>query len=342
VAKNLTNLELDFVDDLNGTMKLASQNENIVGKCKVGSIEDLSAKDYALVFMTKHGEDKRYPMKTRDQALLSCWYLEKNASKIPLEVTKVAASHLKRACGGHKIPVSDFIEKHNSDDVDSNVVNPYMDSESGKFACDNKYPINTPEQIKIAVEYFEEHEKRFDPDHAFEFCNNVHDAASSFGLKIASEKKIMGYIPDGYSNFLKLAFDNRLSLMSGIYEYGDKDGDAIKLSYNRLYNSRDDMKPIEFSKKLAHVDKIAGIDAHWDKGTIENPFKSTFRKISSSMVKVGGRSYSVPQLAKVAESEKFASVFSTDFVEAFKGSPEDVFNSLPLPEKKLIASIIEG
>jgi len=340
VAKNLTNVELDWVDDLNGSMKLASQNENIVGKCKVGDVENLKDEDYALLFMTKHGSDGRYPLKTRDQALLSCWFLEKNASKLPAEHTKVAATNLKKSCEKHQIPISDFIQKNASDEVVSNAISPYI-GENEKFACQGKYPINTPDQVKIAVAYFESNHKHFTPDDAFEYCNNVASAAEEHGVKIASEKKINDYIPK-YSNMLKLAVDRRLNLLDGLYEYGDKNGEAIKLSYRKLLGMKESLEPVEFSKKLAHIDKLSGIDTHWDKGSISNPYVATFKRVEKNIVKVGSATYNRSQLVKVADTDKFAGLFSNDFISSFKESPEEVFNSLPMPEKKLIASIIEG
>lgn len=340
MAKNLTNVELDWVDDLNGSMKLASQNGDIVGGCKIGEVDNLKQDDYAIVFMTKHGSDGRYPLKTKDQTLLSCWYLEKNAGKLPLEHKKVAATHLRRSCENHGLPVSDFIQKNASEDISSNAISPYV-GENEKFACQGKYPINTSEQVKMAIDYFENNHKHFSPDDAFEYCNNVSEAAKEHNVKIATEKKVNDYIPK-YSNMLKLAVDRRLSLMDGIYEYGDKTGEAIKLSYRKLLGMKDKTDPVEFSKKLAHIDRMAGVDTHWDRGSISNPYVSTFKRVEKNIVKLGSATYNRAQLIKVAETDKFAGLFTDDFISSFKEAPEEVFNSLPMPEKKLIASIIEG
>ena len=341
MAKNMTTVELDFVDDLNGSMKIASENEQLIGKLNVGETEKLTDKDYALILMTKQGADGRFPLKTKDQALLSCFYLEKNAGKMPASMVKVASSFLKKACVSHSAPVSRFIEARSSDDIQSNSVSPYMEEQS-KYACEGKYPINTPEEVKQAVAYFDEHHKQFPPEKAVVFCENLIKSAEDNGVKINRDSRVNDYDARTYSDVIKLAVDRRVKLLDGIYEYGDSDGDAVKLAYKRLYGQKDKVKPIEFSKKLAHIDRLCGIDSHWDRGSIDNPFVATFRSSGNRLIKIADKTILPGQLRQIAESDKLAKVFSSDFVDEFKTSPEEIFESLPMPDKKLIASLIEG
>lgn len=340
MAKNLTNIELDFVDDLGGSTKIAKENKDLLGQFKPGKVEDLRDDDYGLVFMTKHGSDGRFPLRTRDQALLSCYYLEKNAEKLPSSMVKIAATNLKEACENHKIPTSSFIEKNASDDINTNVVSPYV-TEQKKFACDGKFPINTAEQVKMAVEYFEENHSHFSPKNALEYCGNVIKQAEENNVDIDKDKKVMRYDSRSYSNMLKMAFDNRLRLIKGIYEYGDKDGEALKMAYERLLGKKDEIEPREFSEKLAHLDMTSGVDRHWDKGSIDNPYVSTFQKKTVETIKIGGRHVRKDELIRVAETEKFAEVFDSGFTEKFKNNPMDIYNSLPLPDQKLIVSMME-
>jgi len=340
VATNLVNIELDFVDDINGSMKIASENRNTIGKLEIGEIEKLSSSDYAIVFMTKHGEDGRYPLKTADQTKLSCVYLKENAAKLPKSFLKIASSRLKEACDKHGIKTPPFISENANGNADNHLVSPYVE-ESEKFACQNKYPINSKNEVKTAIEYFEKNAKLFTPDEALEYCGNVIKEAEEHNIRIPHSSKINDYDERNFSNILKLAIDKRIELLNGIYEYGDKDGDAIKLSYTRLYNKKNDVTPREFSTKLAHLDKVAGIDTHWDKGSICNPYVSTFKRMNGRMIKVGEQVVTRGQLMKLAEKDNFNAAFDKNFVDSFKENPEVIFDSLPRPDKKLIISMME-
>jgi len=340
VATNLVNRELDFVDDINGSMKIASENKDTIGKFEIGEIEKLARNDYAIVFMTKQGEDGRYPLKTPDQTMLSCVYLKENASKLPKSFVKIAATRLKEACDRHKITAPEFISSNSADRVASHVVSPYAE-EQNKFACDGKYPINTKNEINTAIEYFEKNAKMFSPDEALQYCENVIKAAEENNVRIPHGSKVNDYDSRGFSNLLKLAIDKRIELLNGVYEYGDKDGDALKLAYTRLYSKKNDTNPREFSEKLAHLDRVSGVDTHWDKGSIDNPFKSTFKRMSGSMIKVGEKIVTKGQLIKLAETDKFSKIFDGEFVSSFKEDPEAIFSSLPRPDKKLIISMME-
>jgi len=339
VATNLVNRELDFVDDINGSMKIASDNQVTIGKFEIGNIEKLARDDYALVFMTKQGEDGRYPLKTSDQTMLSCVYLKENADKLPKTFVKIAATRLKQACDRHSIIVPEFVSKNMTDEIKTHVVSPYV-GEQAKFACAGKYPINTKHEISTAIEYFDKNAKLFTPDESLEFCGNVIKSAEDNRVRIPSDSRINDYDNRNFSNLLKLAVDKRIELLNGIYEYGDKDGDSIKLAYTRLYVQKDKSTPSEFSQKLMHLDKVAGLDSHWDKGSVDNPYVSTFRRMNGNMIKVGRNIVTKSQLVKLADTNGFSRAFDKNFVDSFKEDPEVIFGSLPLPDKKLIISMM--
>jgi hypothetical protein len=102
------------------------------------------------------------------------------------------------------------------------------------------------------------------------------------------------------------------------------------------------MQPGKFATSLEAFDQMHGLDQHWD-STIIDPYQSTFGGIKVDRpIYAAGRAIDREKIAALAtDEETLKHHFNSDFVEAFRGDPVEVFQKLATPDQELMLVLID-
>ena len=334
---------LDVYDDLK--MDHLKDNLSKVGSLKLAPVDQimkLPNDQFALVFLTKTGRAiRKYPVHDSDSTSISNLYFDKMASKLPPEARAVAATFLKKASEKFKLSPSKTLEKQAVGVINSNIIDVTKCSEeqievkSKHNALGSDYPIDTPGQIKTAMEYFDENAPLFKPAHRHQFANAVVTRASELGVPVPQRSQITKYAGSKFGNLLDSAYHERMNLVV-------QDHQASK-ALKHLFEKRASIGPDQFASTLEKFDITMGLDRYWDRGSlgIRDPFRSTFENIKmASVLKVAGKTVDPTKIQKLAGSEALKRNFGEDFCQKFSEAPVEIFQSLPRPDQVAILGLI--
>ncbi|MEN6550226.1 MAG: hypothetical protein ABFE07_29630 [Armatimonadia bacterium] len=336
---------VDVYDDVK--MQVLQENLAKIGSLEFAPVDEvmkLPHDKFALVFLTKTGRAvPKYPVHTADATALSTLYFEKLGHRLPAEAQRVAAAFLKKAAEQFKLPAPKGLEKLSGAEVTSNVVDVRKLSEETPkeaapqhFALGTSYVIDTPAQVKTACAYFEEHVGNLAPRDRREFAKNAAARAGELKVKVPSGAMLHKYAGEGFGSLVDSARLERSALLAG-------DRDALK-ALEHLFEKRSSWKPEEFAAQLEKFDLANHLDRYWGRHNgVRDAYRSTFEGIKTAgVVKVGGRTVTHAQIHALAGSEKLKANFTPDFCAEYAKDPVAVFNSMPAPEKTVLASLAEG
>jgi hypothetical protein len=335
---------LDVYDDLK--MDHLKENLSKIGTLKLAPIDQvmkLPNEQFALVCITKTGRAiRKFPVHDADSTAISNLYFDKHASKLPPEARAVAATFLKKANDKFKLAPSKTLEKQAVGNISSNIVDLTKCSQEDPVvkakhnALGNEYPIDTPMQVKVALDYFAENATLFKPENRHQFANAVAQRAAELNVPIPQRAQISKYAGAKFGNLVDSAMHERMNLIT-------QDPQATK-ALRHLFEKRASIGPERFASILEKFDVTMGIDRFWDRGSlgIRDPFRSTFENVKmASVIKVGGKNVDSAKIQKLAGSEALKRNFDSQFCEAFNQDPVTIFESLPRPEQSIILSMIE-
>lgn len=331
---------LDVYDDIN--KDILKENLEKIGSFKLDppdEIEKLSYSDFAAVFMTKTGRAiRRYPIHSPDSTALSALYFEKVAESLPETAKATIAFLIKKAHDVHSLPLPPAIEEaaRQAQPDCSNILKiaeldlAVKEMSSTCFALDDKYPIDTPEQIKQASEYFEENHMYFCPEDRAKYASSVLGRTHELKFRVSSSSALHKYAGTEYGNLVQSAYHERANLLHS-------DEMALR-ALGHLFEKRSSLKPNEFADELCRFDQTNYLDRHWDKSLgVRDPYKSTYENVKiAKVVKVGSDSISEDTLHNLADSGHLKSAFDDEFCQQFSESPVEIFQSLPKPEQETI------
>jgi hypothetical protein len=120
----------------------------------------------------------------------------------------------------------------------------------------------------------------------------------------------------------------------------------------KLAQERKTRDPIQFASELEDFDKAVGFDQAWNR-VVADPWYSTFGidygngpdvSVQQFFVKTasGDLYFDGERLQELIADGTLAEHFGKDVAESLRTEPEAVFESLPLPQKKLIAQLASG
>jgi len=219
-----------------------------------------------------------------------------------------------------------------------------------KFAIGNKYPINTKEQVKLAMDYFDAHLKKFSPYDRVVIASGIKKQAAA--LKVSADKPwIHNYSriekrAAAYSPEFEAAIKRRKDFMRthGIEKVASQ-GLPINAEQllDKIAEHKDEWKPVTMVQNLAEFDKLAGLDQEYDVN-ISDPIMSV---VGSNVrpkfdgIKIAGSftSYDLADLRCDSEAiEKIAAVFEDSTAENLR---EDVISAVACmsnEERSILAS----
>jgi len=197
------------------------------------------------------------------------------------------------------------------------------------------FPLQTWGQVKKAAVFFEEQGKRMHPRSRKDFCTKLASRANELGVEVSGVIRKYGSMSFATDRELGVAVETRRQL------WRDHHDEAISL-LDGLMEKRASMEPAVFAEGLAQIDVLAESDRHWGKD-IPDPWLSTFgiEKTAEWRWVHANDVLTEEQLKNfVTSSRKFLRQnFSEDLADELKKNPTSVFDSLPLPQQRVIARL---
>ena len=204
----------------------------------------------------------------------------------------------------------------------------------------NKYPIETAEQVKTASVYFTKHLSSFSPIEKAVVAGALEKRAHDLGISVD--------VPWAKNYEPKATYSKDFGTFMGMRKQASagkkiNNVDAVVL-LEKIASKKDEMPPSQMIELLSEFDKRAGIEALYDM-TIRDPIHTVYGSISPVIEKYA-EGITETDLTKSAANEtvisKLAAAFGKEMATDFSKSPVGIYESMPEPEKALIADIIKG
>ena len=324
---------------------------------------------FAMVMALTNGNTlRKYPIFTKDAALVSAYYYEHTVDDLPepgavdvgvrignalvkfgaikelesFPLIKTALNHTSGMAADPvffkqaevKQTVHDTLEKIAAK-AEERVLESLPDSafaivgKTGTGEVVRKYPISTPEQIKTAAAEFEIHHTDMPVKWRPVAAKRIYDAAKNRGLDLETSSALFKYANwDNYSIYLEQGIADRVAMK--------KDS---RRDYVNLLEKKASLRPVEFAEELYELDREHNMVPYYDR-FIEDPFAATFSAQVDDGVPPVDR-----DLLKVASAdrEKFikaASIaFGDNFVTVFSRNPQKALAAVPTEEKEVLLDI---
>lgn len=343
--------KLDFYDDKGALLRELVPLEHVPDFVKSAKVlsDDESSNLYALVLLEDGVPLKKFATADPGNSWLSALYFTKNRHLLPIEAQKTAATNIKQALEHHAIEVPSDIQKLASDGVEANYVDVTgkaspgivrQSSEDIEYAIERadgskKYPLNNAESVKTALSYFELKKGQFIPRERREYAVKVASVASKIGLPL--NDAVAEYAGSEYSASLS----GHLKLRK---DYLD---DAGAESLAKLASSRFSVEPHEFADELAVFDRDQGLDGLWDSMLLD-PWRTTLAPLekvakgarATMSFQMGGDVVTESDLVRVSKMRNLIKEnFGMEVANKFGENPVEIFSSMPLPQKKVLARL---
>lgn len=195
------------------------------------------------------------------------------------------------------------------------------------------YPIHTWDLVKKAEVYYQEENRRMQPEVRRQFAVKLASKASSMGYPLAPdifEAGATGWAPEGH---LEAAVEMRkvaCAPQSGSRKFLDE-----------LFEKRSSLNPDTYAEVLRRFDVEHGFDQVWDHVVLD-PWASTFgiNKTAEVVWEEGADRVTREQLTNLgARTGALMEFFTEDMVKEFQKDPVGIFESMPAPQKKILARL---
>ncbi len=219
------------------------------------------------------------------------------------------------------------------------------------YALNGKYPIETKEHVKTAMDYFSKYISRFNHDDRVTFSCNIEKRATDLGVVVDNGlihnytrvmSKHAALSPDFKRNMAKR---KHLCKTSGrMIKTSSGRFDAAEI-LDKIAAIGDKVPVVALIKTLEEFDKKAGLVYEYDKAILD-PVMTVCGSLVNpkyDAIKLAGdiTDYDVVDISKNPEQlEKLSSVFPGDVVENFKKNPIETVISLNDMEKDLFSKTV--
>ena len=349
----------DFVDSekIDVLAKLTADREDLVKTAEIPSRDEIDEKpfgDFAVVLNVGNGTYlRKYACYSKQLAELNALLLDETKATIPDEIVKTAAKMLKKACKRFRVEFPEELNKFaEACDNVTNVVltdriNEYqwvkkqgaanmekVASTESIYALPalGKYPLNSPELVKVAAAYFDKYFRKLSPENSHEFVQNTKLAAQKFNVDLSDcgeFTKRASLHDTEYNETYRASINYRKRLV-------DEEHVGV---YDQLLSKHASLTPTNAAELLTKLDVSAGIDHLWN-NRIDDPFVTTFgmAKVAES-ISVNGYDINEGHLQALESS---GSVDEDTLKELQGDDGMNVFKSLPTPIKGKLAKEIHG
>ncbi len=197
---------------------------------------------------------------------------------------------------------------------------------------DGAYAIDGYDQVKTASAFFDENYKHLTPRDRHTYCVKLASRMSELGMAVPED--IQRYGSETYAADVD-------SYVEARRHYVHEDAHPV---LDMLLEKRASVSPGVFAESLAEFDRLNDLNWHWD-GKIPDPWYSTF---GPSLEKVAEANWRYTENGlRIGEDELSALArngfhlvkksFGDSFASEFRKSPKSVFESLPKPDKLILA-----
>lgn len=314
----------------------------------VKPIEDYDR--FALTYMTKEGEVRqKYPIDDDAMTWCSAQYFDANHENLSQKGRAVAASNIKEAAERFGINTNQF------EALDEF----YVESESGRqilkegqaieehlpeveqssyylLPKQQKYPADTPDQIKRAQHYFEKHASDLKIDERRKFARRLVNRARETDVELDEDTKRYASEKKAQEEQIKLAFETRKQHV----------GPGMEDKLDTIYQNRERIPADVMTEALREFDKKAEITHLWDK-SIPDPDQSVRssklkdeKKEAAQNIVYEGVSINSDDIRQIS-NDKLSNYFSENQIKELNDNPQVVFEALPDQHKEIIVSLVQ-
>jgi hypothetical protein len=198
----------------------------------------------------------------------------------------------------------------------------------------DRYPLDSFADVKKAVEYFSETYTEMSPEDRHHYSVKTAARAVELGIQVPEIMERYGSVE--YSPDVEAHLAHRRSMV-------DEEFHEV---YDALQEKRASIEPAIFARLLAEADEASGLS--WLYPRVSDPYFATFggnsakEKLASwSWESPDGQSVNAAQLQELADNRRpsLESAFSSDVADEFAKDPVTIFDSMPDPQKAIIASL---
>jgi hypothetical protein len=196
----------------------------------------------------------------------------------------------------------------------------------------DRYPVDGLDQVKTASAYFAENWKQFHPRDRREYCVKLAARMTELGMELPED--VERYASPGYAADVDAHVMSRLSLVN----------EEFHPALDILLEKRAQVKPETFAEALAEFDNMTNVRWLWDSDVCD-PWKSTFgpsfEKLAEDEWSYNENGVRIDECNLEVLARNGQSILDKQFGEGFgrefAKKPKTVFESLPAPNKLMLA-----
>ena len=363
---------LDYYDDHGETLKsmfpTPDELPDMIKSANVQAKDKLPNEAFALIMLDSGHVFRKFACADPGTTAMSVIYFMEHGNKLPEDAQKTAATNLVQACIEHGIlppaaltktsapryaqlvsvngqkleePVSIQTKLATVDVTGKNpepkvvVDRPVDEDDYAVKLADGSlhYPIDTWERVKTAEAYFQEERIRMDPE-----------VRRQYAVKLARKSYIIGYPLD--RNIVELGAlsyhgDGHLKYAMEMRKSAFEPASAEREFLDDLFEKRAEVHPEVYAECLKRFDTMNDLNSGWDQ-VILDPWASTFGVKTAAVVwEQGAERVTEEELVNLAHNDPEAvkRQFTEQFLDQFQKDPVTLFNSMPDPQKKLLARL---
>ena len=195
------------------------------------------------------------------------------------------------------------------------------------------YPIHTWDLVKQAEVYFQEEKGRMQPEVRRQYATKLAAKATAMGYPLDAEIFEAGAESWAPAGHLKAAVEMR--------KIACRPGEDREF-LDELFEKRATVEPGVYAEVLRRFDVVHGFDKGWDH-LILDPWASTFgmNKTADVVWEEGNDRVTNDQLVSLAQNhlKRLRQILTDCMCKEFLKDPVGIFESMPLPQKKIIARL---
>lgn len=214
------------------------------------------------------------------------------------------------------------------------VAAPESDGDYAVITSDGRrlYPIHTWDMMKTAEAYWQENRRLMEPEIRRQFATKLAAKAEFVGFPLDLDIVEAGARTYGTDGQLGAAIEMRKVACAP----GSDDRDFL----DGLFEKRAEIEPGVYAEVLRRFDVENGFDSGWDHVVLD-PWASTYgvNKTAEVVWQSGADRVTDRALTNLGENhiDVLSQQFTSHFADEFRKDPKAVFNSLPTPQKKILA-----
>ncbi len=346
--QKVATMVLDINDDDGALLKELFSFDALPEQIKTANLTT-EHDDWALVLNVEGTEFKKYACNDPGNTAISLVYFLNNYDKLPDEAVKIATVSLLDSMGRFKMYVppelkaiakecekygptytrSKWESRDNLYNMDTPAAGHKIAAEtvvkSAKYKLLDKYPIDTFEQVKLAMTYFDNYWTECTPEERREYCVGLEKRANDL-LTVVSPN-VSNWAGSEYGDRFEGFIDKRRRYVS------QDEGKTLDL----LLEKRAFVSPDTFAEALKEFDLVNGLDSRWNE--LNDPYYVTFSKTAKEHWYYHtdeARIYEKDLHDLAMRTDMLNKQFSKEFAMKFISSPKSTFNEASEPVKKLL------